>query len=117
MVKSKWIRIDNKMYYFSAKGDMFKNRWVGKFYFYKDGSAARNAWVGKRYVGSAYKYLTGLQKVGGALYYFDPDTGNKIVSTTKKISLCVRRGRKRKSEGCGIRHGGGFLLYGSGGFR
>ena len=86
MVKSKWIRIDNKMYYFSAKGDMFKNRWVGKFYFYKDGSAARNAWVGKRYVGSAYKYLTGLQKVGGALYYFDPDTGNKIVSTTKKIS-------------------------------
>ena len=86
MVKSKWVSINGKRYYFSAKGDIYKQRWVGKYYFYEDGSAAKNTWIGKRYVGSAYKYLTGLQKIGADYYYFNNSTGYKEVSCTKKVN-------------------------------
>lgn len=86
MVRGKTTKINGKFYYFKNDGVMAKRYWLGKAYFGKNGYRLANAWVGSRYVGSAGVYITGLQKVRGALYYFDKKTGKKLTSCIKQIS-------------------------------
>ena len=83
MVRSSWVKIAGKYYYFSAKGTMVKNtrlkesyvgadgarvtsKWVrsgGKYYYYNaQGLMRRNMWIGSSYVGADGAKVEGLNR-------------------------------------------------------
>lgn len=86
MVRSAFVTIDGKKYYFSANGVMGSKVWVNNYYINASGYVEKNAWVGDRYVGSDGHPLKGLQKIGGAVYYFNTSTGKKLKNTTKTVN-------------------------------
>ena len=78
-------KIGKYYYFFNAEGRMVTKTWVGKRYFKKNGRQAFSAFVGSRYVGSNGKYVTGLKKIKGRTYYFDPETGYMV--TDKAVTV------------------------------
>lgn len=86
MLRAAFVTIDGKKYYFSSNGVMGSKIWVKNYYINASGYVEKNAWVGERYVGADGHPLKGLQKIGGATYYFDTSTGKKIKNTTKTVN-------------------------------
>ncbi|MCD7716944.1 MAG: cell wall hydrolase [Lachnospiraceae bacterium] len=85
MVTSKWVCISKKYYYFGSNGVMKKSCWVGLYYVNKNGARVTNTWKGSKYLGSDGACVSGLCVISGKTYYFDPDTYEKVTSTTLTI--------------------------------
>ena len=86
LITKKRKKIGRYYYYFDAEGRMVRKAWVGKRYYKKNGRMAVNTFVGSRYVGKNGKYVTGLTKIKGEIYYFDPETGNMITEQSMTIN-------------------------------
>ncbi len=78
-------KIGKYYYYFDREGKIVKETWVGRRYYKKNGRMAVNTFVGERYVGKSGKYVRGLKKIKGQLYYFDPATGNMVTDQSMTI--------------------------------
>ncbi len=78
-------KIGGFSYYFDSEGAMVTKKWVtakgNRYYFNPEGKALVNKWktTGKKKyrLGSDGAMLTGLQKVGKKIYYFNPQTTNE----------------------------------------
>ncbi len=90
--KTGFRTISGKTYYFKPKdsGKMAVREWVevdGKYYrFNKNGVMRTSTWIGKRYVDKNGVSLTGLQTIGGKIYYFKESTRKKVTNTTKTVN-------------------------------
>ncbi len=92
--KTGWRTISGKRYYFDPNnnGRMVSKAWAcidGKYYrFSKSGIMRTSTWVcsNRYYVNSSGVSVTGLQTIGGKLYYFDSSTRRKVTNTTKTIN-------------------------------
>jgi hypothetical protein len=82
-VKSTWVELDGKKYYFNTSGVRVQKKWLkkkGKYYYFEsDGVMAVNKWVGDYYVGEDGARMTDCEVDG---YYLDAN-GKKTVKTVK----------------------------------
>jgi len=79
------IKLNGNYYRFCKTGKMLRNIWYAKRYYNAKGVMVRNCFVGKRYVGSGYRWVSGLQKIKGCCYYFNESNGYYVTNTTKKV--------------------------------
>lgn len=85
--KNRWVRIEDKYYYFDKDGVMQKSTWLANYTYYvgKDGCRMTGRWKDGRYLGKNGKSYSGLRKVNGEYYYFNPETRQKVRNTTVTI--------------------------------
>jgi glucan-binding repeat-containing protein len=69
-IKTGFVSINGKRYYFSKAGRLQKSKWVSSNNYYANSSGI---------------IVTGLSSVQGNLYYFDSKTGKKLTSSFKTI--------------------------------
>ena len=89
MQQNTYVISNKKRYFCGADGVVLKNAWKGKYYFGSDGVAVINTWIGDKYCGADGKYLTGLHKIDGTLYYFQEtgaSKGKKVTSRSMEIN-------------------------------
>ncbi|MCD8335728.1 MAG: NlpC/P60 family protein [Lachnospiraceae bacterium] len=82
--------IDSKTYYFNSKGTLKKKCWIRvdgvRYRLNASGVVRTSCWINDTYYASSTgAILTGLNAVGGEIYYFDTTTGAKITKTMKKV--------------------------------
>lgn len=95
--KKGWVTVNatGDMQYYSAKGKLVKNKWVGNRHLNANGFMDRNTFVktdGKYYyVGNNGKKYTGLKSIKGKYYYFNKNgvrkTGWKTINSKRYYFL------------------------------
>lgn len=72
-----WLKKGRDYYFFNADGSMLKNAWMNQYYFLKSGKMAKNRWVGKKknrvYVGADGRVIPGYQKNAKAKFVNTPE--------------------------------------------
>ncbi len=86
MLTKQWVATNKKYYYYGEDGVMVKSQWVGLYYVNSSGARVTNTWKGKKYLGSNGKAVKGVQKIGSAYYYFNPDTYEMMTDLTITVS-------------------------------
>lgn len=85
MLFNSWCKSGGRYYYFGKDGTMAVNCWIGRYHVTASGNRLTKSWKNNRYLGSNGKAVTGLQKINGNYYYFDPDTWYKVTNKTMTI--------------------------------
>ena len=87
LVKNRWVKIEGRYYYFGADGAMQRKKWLSNYTYYVNSKGCRltNCWKGARYLGKNGKAYTGLHKIEGDYYYFNPKTKEKVVNTSVTV--------------------------------
>ena len=86
MVRNKRIKIKTKYYYFDAEGRRVTNTWIKNRYYGKKGAQLFKRFVGDRYVTKKGKMAKGPYKINKKLYYFDKETGIKLMNQSRKVN-------------------------------
>ncbi len=82
MMKNSWLCLDDQFYYFDKNGVMVKSKWLSGYKCYLDAKGQRlsSCWKGSRYLGKNGISYSGLHKISGTYYYFDPKTRKKVAN-------------------------------------
>lgn len=101
-VKSRWINVDNQVYYLNKKGNLTKG-WISyrdQLYYMKEDGTLCIGWMeeGKHsyYFGKNGAMTTGLKTIDGEKYFFDRETGRR---KTGWITIKKNRYYFRKKSG------------------
>ena len=103
MLANQWVKENKKYYYYGENGALAKNCWVGCYYVGKTGARLKNTWKDNCYLLSSGKAATGLVKVKGHTYYFDPKTYKKQTGTKVTVKGVTyelnQKGQAKKVSG------------------
>lgn len=98
-IKSRWINVDNVIYYMNKKGNLTTG-WIsyrGRLYYMNEDGSLQLGWLKKGkytyYFGKNGAMVTGLKIIDGAKYYFDQETGRRKTGwvTIKKHKYYFRK--------------------------
>lgn len=119
-VKSRWIKVEGKIYYLDSKG-LRVSGWVkyrGNFYYMNKNGDLRIGWLSnKYYLKSNGARAAGLSVIDGETYYFDKKTGKKktgwVTSGKNRYYFAKDTGRMKKASW--IKSGSKYYYVGAGG--